>query len=275
MSTGPMKNILLPTDFSKNSHNALLYAISYFADGDVNFYVLNVSDDSKNRIEDEYSKVIGSRSEIEKLREVILIANKLKINRNHIFFPIHENMRLVEAIKFTIQKKKIDFIVMGTKGSSNIKTIGSNTMEVITKVKCPIIVIPKSAKFKGIKTVAFPTDFNCIFKSKVVTTIFEVLAKRDAKLEILDVRSCNLESSQHQRNNLVFLEDFMKELPTTFHKLGSCNIELEIQKAVEKYNVDLIAVVAKNLNLIEKLLFNPDQKVRNYQAEIPFLVVHE
>ena len=37
-----MKAILLPTDFSKNSMNAIEYAVSLFEDETCEFYVLNI-----------------------------------------------------------------------------------------------------------------------------------------------------------------------------------------------------------------------------------------
>ena len=38
-----MKHILIPTDFSENSHNAIQYAVEYFSDVPVRFYILHVS----------------------------------------------------------------------------------------------------------------------------------------------------------------------------------------------------------------------------------------
>ena len=37
-----MKSILLPTDFSKNSINAIEYAVNLFKDEPVEFFVLNI-----------------------------------------------------------------------------------------------------------------------------------------------------------------------------------------------------------------------------------------
>ena len=38
-----MKNILLPTDFSENSWNAIKYALEFYKNTPVNFYILNVT----------------------------------------------------------------------------------------------------------------------------------------------------------------------------------------------------------------------------------------
>ncbi len=38
-----MNNILIPTDFSKNSWNAIAYALKYFENSTCNFYLLHVT----------------------------------------------------------------------------------------------------------------------------------------------------------------------------------------------------------------------------------------
>src|SRR5690554_7688416 len=38
-----MMNVLIPTDFSENSKNAMRYAMDFFADCSVRFYMLHVS----------------------------------------------------------------------------------------------------------------------------------------------------------------------------------------------------------------------------------------
>ena len=42
-----MKNILLPSDFSKNSKNAIQYAIKFFENEECHFYILNIQKSSK------------------------------------------------------------------------------------------------------------------------------------------------------------------------------------------------------------------------------------
>src|SRR5690606_18566694 len=196
---------------------------------------------------------------------------------NHEFFSIHLNNPLIESIRSVVVEKEIDFILMGTKGTSNMENlgIGSNTCEVITKVKCPVLVIPQHAKYTGINNVAFPTDYNCIYKNKVVSNIFETLKLHNAALRILHIKSRQRPLSIHQTDNKNFLQDSLRETPHSFHFLENSHIETEIQNFVETFQIDMIALVAKNLNLIQRLLFNPKDNWVNYPAQIPFLIVHE
>ncbi len=278
-----MKNILIPTDFSENSQNAIKYALEYFSDIPVNFYLLHVSPNRASETRNPYNffETFESQQEIDspitQLLEEIKICKSFTLNPLHLFFSIYENISLVESIRKQLEEKEIDYIFMGTKGASNISRtdIGSNTSEVITKVKCPVLVIPPQAKFKGIKNIALPTDFNGIYKNRVIHTIFETLKLQNAGLRILHIKSSGQNLSQEKKDNKSFLQDCFKETKHSFHFLENNNIEKGIQDFVETWEIDMIAMVAKNLNIIQRLLFKPMDKTISYHNEIPFLVVHE
>jgi len=55
-----MKNILLPSDFSKNSKNAIQYAMKFFENEECHFYILNIQKSSEYITAD---LVAGSQSD--------------------------------------------------------------------------------------------------------------------------------------------------------------------------------------------------------------------
>lgn len=278
-------NILIPTDFSENSHNAMKFAMDYFADIPVNFYILHNSLKNPSLKEEKPkgdgffkfpNNTLPVQNTAEMLQEEIKTCKLLAKNPNHLFYPLHENVLLVEAIRKHIEENEIDYILMGTKGASkaNRNEIGSNTSEVITKVKCPVFVIPENAMFNKIKNIAFLTDYNCIYRNKVISTLAESLQLQHAALRVLHIRSQNAVLTASQTDNKGFLHYFFKEAKHSFHFLENKNIETGIQDFVETWEIDMIAIVAKNLNFIQRLLFKPIID-STYQSEIPFLVLHE
>lgn len=282
-----MMNILIPTDFSENSHNAIRYALDYFADIPVNFYILHISLNETicNNEEPEGFFKLSENIEDTKvlqnsfamLKEEIKACKLLSENANHHFYPLFENVLLVEAIRKHVEEKEIDYILMGTKGASkkNRNEIGSNISEVITKVKCPILVIPENARFNKMKNIAFLTDYNCIYRNKVISSLSETLGLQQAALRVLNIRSQNTVLTASQTDNKGFLHYFFKETKHSFHFLENKNIETGIQAFVETWEIDMIAIFAKNLNLIQRLLFKRIMAPISYQSEVPFLVLHE
>lgn len=155
-----MRNILIPTDFSENSKNAIAFAIAFFESVAVNFYLLHVSFIEKINDQECYYKLSDmdvdqktAYNPTDDLKAEIARIKKLTRSKNHNFFGVHESTEsteFIEAIRTSIKKDEIDLIVMGTKGASNMsKTVlGNHTADVITKVKCAVLVIPENAKYK-------------------------------------------------------------------------------------------------------------------------------
>ncbi len=279
-----MKNILIPTDFSENSWNAILYAVSFFKRMRCNFYLLHVS---------AYDEII-SKALFYETKDTILenIAytgqeymqlllkriQRLPLNTKHRFFTINEYVFFIDAVRRQVEEKEIDFIVMGTKGASGLKekTIGSNTGDVITKVKCPVLVIPEKARYSKPKEIAFPTDYNLLYKSRILNTITSIVSINRAALRILHIAKREQELTELQNKNKNFLDDYLEEhIERSFHFLSNQNIEEAVQCFVESRNIDMITMIAKNLNFFQHILFHPTVEKISYHTNVPFLVLHE
>ena len=78
-----------------------------------------------------------------------------------------------------------------------------------------------------------------------------------------------------QQINKGYLEDYFANNNFNFHHLTNNSLESAIQSFVEKRKVNLITMVAKNLNYFQRILFHPTIKEISYHTDIPFLVLHE
>ena len=180
-----MKNILLPTDFSENSWNAIKYGVNFFESENCNFYLLHVNrlvdtvfDDSipiSNQHILEDVNVKPSKQALLKILKRISI--EIPTNKKHKFFSLTDYNFFIESIRKHVEEKNIDIIVMGTKGASGLDKIiiGSNTSDVFTKVKCPTLAIPEKARFDKIEQIAFPTDFSLYYDIQILEPLFEIL----------------------------------------------------------------------------------------------------
>ncbi|MBP2831479.1 universal stress protein [Aquimarina sp. U1-2] len=278
-----MMNILIPTDFSENSWNAIVYGLLFFKNIQCRFYILHVSgyektdnatvSHPKNNFLDQIMK-----NDKEKLQRLLDRIEQLPINNNHRFFTSNDYIFFIDSIKKQIEEKSIDFIVMGSRGGSGHKkiTVGSNTADVITKVKCPVMVIPEKAVYKKPREIAFPTDYNLQYKDRVLHTIAKVLQINDAALRVLHIARKKQELSKLQKENRRFLHAYLhKASDLSFHFLSNSNIEEAMQSFVESSHIDMITMVAKNLNFFQHILFYPTIEKINYHTHVPFLVVHE
>ena len=279
-----MKNILIPTDFSENSFNAATYAMLFFKNLTANFYFLHVSLMKEVGDEECFYEISNSvpgkekaYNPIERLQNEIVKAKAISDNKSHKFYYIHEYVQFVEAVKKTIEEKEIDLMIMGTKGAAknNLALLGSYTADVITRVKCPVLIIPSKAKFTEPKNIVFPTDFNIFYKQKVLNTLTEMLEIKKAILSVLFVSKSVRDLSPLQKKNRSYLQDYLNDKPHSFYFITEGTIDTAIKSFVDTNQVDMIAMIAKNLNFFQRVLFQPTVEKVSYHTKVPFLVLHE
>ncbi len=280
-----MKNILLPTDFSENSWNAIDYALHFFQKSTCNFYLLHVN--IFDNFMDGNTPYIPTQELIErtyttpskvKLRQILKrILKQAPNNKNHKFYTITDYNFFIESIRKHVVDRSIDIIVMGTKGASGLQKIiiGSNAGNVITKVQCTTLVVPENAKFSSLNEVAFPTDFALNYSIKTLLPISEVLETYNSILRVMHVSKKGTSLNTDQKKNKELIEDYFSDYNHTFHFLTNKKVEQAIQCFVESRDIDMITMVAKNLNYFQRVLFLPTVEEITYHTDVPFLVLHE
>lgn len=280
-----MKNILIPTDFSENSWNAIKYALQFFKNTSSNFYFLHINSltdlvgaeatyiPTQDAIKDVFTT--PSRKGLKNILD--RIEDKFPPNNKHKFFKLIDFNFFIDSIRKHVDEKKIDIIVMGTKGASGLKKIiiGSNTGDVITKVKCTTLVVPENAEYESPKEIAFPTEYSFFYSPETLQPLSEIVEIHKSAVRILHINKLRAVLNENQLANKYYLNDYFQNYKHSFHFLTNTKIEEAIQCFVESRDINLIAMVAKNLNYFQKIFFSPKVKEIGYHTDIPFLVLHE
>lgn len=260
-----MKNVLILTNFSTNSWNSIIYALSLFKNERCSFYLLN----AKNTVNEKDPK-IAFEILIEKI-------SSSPLKGKHVFIPIVVAAEIIEATKFQVEDKNIDLIVMGIDGRPSVGiTNGVSVFEnVITKVKCSILVVPNEARFSGIKEVAFPTDYTNFNEANLLQNSSDLLSANQSKIRFVHLAKKDEGLDKEQLWNKETLHDYFKDQPHSFHVEINKNFEVSIENFIDKMSIDLIIMAAKNLNLFEEILFRPRINNVKYYSKTPFLILHQ
>jgi len=280
-----MKAILLPTDFSENSWNAIVYALNFLEKCSCNFYLLHVN--RINNLVDSDSPYIPDKETIEnlyvksskiKLKEILKrIVKELPNNEKHKFYTLTDYNFFIESIRKHVNEKKINMIIMGTKGASGLKEyiVGSNTGDVITKVKCTTLVVPEESSFTPLKEIAFPTDYTMDYDIQMLQPILDILEIPDTSLRMLHINKKNTKLNIDQQANKDLLNDYFENYNFSFHFLSNTKVEDAIRCFVESRGIDMMIMIAKNLNYFQQILFHSKIEKISYHTNVPFLVLHE
>lgn len=275
-----MKNILILTDFSNNSWNSIMYALSLFKEQRCNFYLLNGENNYDENFNENYSNLAVAKNKKETKAAFNKLTKKIvesPLRGSHKFFPIIEERDVIEAARFQIKDKKIDLVVIGTNGLSytgrrnNISPIAE---DIITKLKSSILVVPFEAHFKELNQIAVPTDYTNFSEGKLLQNTIGLVKSHKATTNFVYMAKKNDKLDKEQQWNKEALHDYFLDQPHLFHVEVNENFELAIEKIIDTNGIDLIVMPAKNLNLFEQILFRPKIQNIKYYFKTPFLVLH-
>ena len=277
-----MKRVLLPTDFSSISINAIQYALSMFEETDCEFYLLNVYRvpymTNEELMENDAQQLAILESEMydssqKSLKELV---SGFKANKHHVFHTISDYNFFINSVKQSVKEKEIDLIVMGTKGATGAKEIfmGSNTGDVLMKTDCNVIAVPENSSFEIQKEIVFPTDFKLRYERSDLSPLIELAKANESRLRILHL-SQDGQLTEEQESNKRILESYLDQIEHTFHTLTNIDFEEALNCfAQSRGDVDMIVMIAGHYSFFQRLFFRPKVMELSFHTKIPLYVLH-
>lgn len=275
-----MKRILIPTDFSENSWAAIQCALCIFVNRNVAFTLLHIEDDVSSRDEDLIQKeqltIHKNISTHNQLKKLALKMKSHASKEHQISFELRSG-HFIKELRLAVHDFRIDLIVMSTKGKNifDPKAFGSLTRATITQVKCTTLVVPQEIPCFPPAQVALLTDYNFFYKCQVLDSLQNIMKINEAHLSVIHL-SRDRSLSHLQEENKQFLKDALTQMKHSFHFMINQTLEEALQFFIEVHKVDMIALLAKNLNFSQNLFFGTqDDGTKSYHAKTPFLILHE
>lgn len=276
-----MKSVLLPTDFSKNSINAIDYAAALLKNEPCKFYFLNVQKAS-SFLSDDLMTVSSSATLYKTLvtaaktsiENIISKVKKKYANSTHEFFSIVDYDNFIDAIQQSVFKYDIDLIIMGTKGATGLQKVlfGSNTVRVINRCSTPILAIPGNCKYKKPHKIAFTANHIELYTSETLSTLNAILESHNAKLTVLHLAGPNSIAHKHA-DNMVFFDNNFPEAQHDYIDVVDKDIVGTISNYMKNQDFNMLAMVKKPHSFLERLLHNYTEEKIAYGFDLPFLVL--
>lgn len=278
-----MKNILLPTDFSAASINAMNYAVQLFKNEDCIFYVVNTyapvslytatAYGMDPVTEMDIGAIFKKKSE-EHVHKAIDRLNTQFPDVKHQYKGISSFNVLSMELEELVKTYAIDVIVMGTKGVSGLKEvfIGSQTMHTIKNAKIPVIGVPQDYSYKQPKDILFTTDFKTDSNQVGLELLESICSKHISRLIFLNAYQGD-QLTEQQVKNREELDQYFKgdsHLTQIAQKMEVLDAMEDIQS---RHAMDLLVLVHNKHNFFENLLFKPVVQKTVYHSNIPFLIL--
>jgi nucleotide-binding universal stress UspA family protein len=258
-----MNTIILPTDFSDNSINALKYGleIARITKADVVFFHVNhVPVIAPNTPVGVYDTLITYDEEkqmhaLEELRDSLFA--ELGINHSEISSRCLLKLGFaVDEIINVSEEENAGLVVLGTEGASGFKKIflGSNASGVIKKTPCPVLSIPQDCTFKPIKKIALATDFHHIEDKNILSPLLEIAILFGAEIIILHVKKEKDSVPEFSQTAEGFeMKEFLQSAPVSFHVIENKDVVNAIEQFLKEKQIDILAMLPHKQTFWESL----------------------
>lgn len=278
------KNILIPTDFSKNAWNAITYAADLYKDHKCSFTILNTFGSLGYSTADLMVPELGTKSydtakeTSEKgLKKVETMLDFRGKNLKHEYVMVSQYGDLLSVMKNTVEKKDIELIIMGTKGAGNNRgaLLGSNTILSMEKIRnCPTLGIPLDVRYTKIKEIVFPTSYKTHYKRRELQYLIDIALLQDATICVLHT-TFREELSQKEEENKALLTKSLEGATFSFHNLSSSDPVRATQIFVESRKSNMIALINKKHAFFGSVFTTPMVKELGMFSTVPLLVMHD
>lgn len=261
-----MITVIVPTDFSPNANNAALYAAKMLTGNyDVELVLYHA-------YEKEHDAELADKT-LNDLKDLLSQQSIIKIECRS-----EHNDDFIDSLDRLARHLDAELIVMGISTKSKLGQVffGSNTLKIVQKNACPVLIIPPEAEYKEKKNVALISDFKDVQKTTPVMPIKNILKLFSPSLHIVNVDSEHYvsltEEFLHERAYL--LESF-KEFNPEFYFIRTFDLHDTIHTFVQDKKIDLLVTIPRHHSMFSNLFKVSNTKKLVYESAIPILAAHE
>ena len=184
----------------------------------------------------------------------------------------------VDLITNTVDDKKIDLVVMGTRGTLDAfnSFFGSITSHVISQVKCPVLIIPKGCHLHAIGELIFASDFHPTNNTRAyLAPLMSIIKEYEPFVHLVHLSSFPVSDLSEEDIEAMKLREIFKDTKYTFHFLEAQSPEEALFNFTERYHGDLIVAVTRHYTLWERIFHRSFTKKLALHSDTPLLILHE
>jgi nucleotide-binding universal stress UspA family protein len=195
-------------------------------------------------------------------------------NPDHSFETIAVLGYLVDAVNDLVNQENADLVVMVIQGNATDRNIalGSNTIQVLKFVQCPVLGIPLGYVYGRPAQIAFPSNLSIPFHRRELKLI-SCLAKSCRSLtHLLYIANFDILSVRQQEVK-AFWESRFRESKIKHHRSDEGNHAFIIKEYVNRNDIDLLVMINSNHSFLESVIQASTVDKLGLSLKIPFLIL--
>jgi len=273
-----MKTVLLPTDFSANSKNAVNWALQFYQNEQVKFILIHsyFSPQSGSSAVVSINEILRKQAVEDLTKYKKELETAFPNSKNEILFKeVYGDV--LYAIKSISEETENAEVVVGAKGMSAMEEIfiGSNTSAIVKEADAPVFVIPENVVYKAVEKVALAIDFQDNLNSNSLAPLRNLLVNKNAALRVFYVEDEDGEIEEAQQKRVT--NDLESKLNQRIEviKINEEDPLSGVQKFIHSHKIDCLVTINRKKSFFESLFHRSFSKQIALHTDTPLLVLHD
>lgn len=271
-----MKKILLLTDLSEASRNALEFARSFFSDAVASFHLLRAHPvESGSQHNPLLVDKAASPTYADQLTDVVSELRREATNDWHTYRSSSWPGKALDVVEQAIDAEGYDFVIIGSQPDDDNanELFGNSATALVRQLKANVLLVPVNALARPVRQVVLAADFANLKNSKLLGPLKELVTLKGASLTLLtidvpDKAAIQLEREAHIRQFLLPVEPTIVRLKATSAKEG-------IDDYLNAHPVDLLVTIPQGENRIEALTGSRVLHSSAHMLPVPLLRLYD
>ncbi len=264
-----MPHILLPTDFSDASLNAVRFAITHFGGARTTFTLVHSF--LEPRLDDTLLPEITGIARKQAVRAMAAFERKCrKLDDNALFRRSVEPTWLPDAINDVVHDQGADLVILGSQGTGMNMIYGSMAVEVVRKVELPVLVVPGEWVPGPIKRIMLTHDGGPM-NGPTLAPLLQFAKRKKAEVVVTHVRGNSISMDAGMDRQAV--KELLPGLHVTFVTVQGDSVASTIDEVAAEGRIQLVAAIHRKRGFWKGLLHRSRTKRMALHTHVPLLVL--
>ena len=276
---GKMMKILVPTDFSETSTNALVYGYNLGKALNGVIKLVHVFKPAVTQVDN----IVIVDEEVEKVKRQQFDEFVTKINQSWVgtisdYMPIDGEFRVgfvADEIRDMCREDSgRQLVIVGSTGSSdNIKKLfGSVTTHLAKNCPSSVLIVPPRASYNGIKNILYAVD-NIILDLEGCTEVLQFAKDFGATVHLVHIDNSKEKYPEKQIKDACQKID--PDVKVLYREIESDDVSEALGTYAVEEAIDLIALTSTHRNFISQLFHKSVSRELVIHTDTPLLIVHK
>jgi nucleotide-binding universal stress UspA family protein len=269
-----MRSILVPTDFSTASSNAVVYGAEMACATGATLLLLHICQQPYFAVEQAMlmpDPGVAERDGLELLNEVKCrmvsrFGNNIKIDCH-----CHTGINVDESINEFALEEEVDLVITAIHGAGYLeeKFIGSTVTKLIKNSKLPVLVINGRARFRPLKKIVLASDYK---ELPNLSPFKDILKLYKSSIQVLHV----ITENEDQNSGLEIragIRSMLADIEHEFHEVKNKDIIEGINDFVKSAEADMVILAPHAYKFPANIFHKHNTRRMAFHAEVPMLAV--